>query len=652
MHNPKYRADIDGLRGVAVLLVVVFHAFPKEVPAPGGFVGVDIFFVISGFLISSVVFTSMEAGTFALREFWARRIRRLGPALLLVLATSLLAGWCLLLPTELEQLGQHVAAGALFVSNLLLVFEAGYFDTGSDLKPMLHLWSLGVEEQFYVLFPIVALLVLKLRRNFLPIIMMLAGASFCLNLLWMNAHPIGNFYLPLTRFWEILAGVILFLIIRKSGDSRIEGKTPRIWTAIANPELRSVLGLVVLVSSVIIVSDTQPYPGIQALLPVLAAMLLISAGESTFCNRKILSARPLVWLGLISFPLYLWHWPILSFSRIIYGQEPPLLDRSLMVVLALVLSWATYIWVEKPIRQLRISFRLITSLSSVFVVIVAMGLITSFQQGFPNRSAETKASAEFIGNLWEYSSNDLCNTTYDFPEREAIPWFFCITNSDKTPDVLILGNSYANQLYPGLVQNDAFGHLTFLSIGICGPTFEDPPNKSLQCKAQQQFIYDIFLSGDEPTRFVILASMPPQGEWNDEYLAQLRKPISFFESHGAKVIVFSPHLTPGYSINSCFARPLVPAANDCIEPIEIWEEAAKDFEIFSEKIRQSNPKVLFFDQNGVFCEFEDCRFRTVEGIPLYRDESFHLTEFASLEIGRDFQTWVIGSLPELISNGR
>ena len=176
MHSPKYRPDIDGLRGLAVLLVVLYHAWPNEVP--GGFVGVDIFFVISGFLISSVVFTSMEAGTFTLKKFWARRIRRLGPALLVVLAASLVAGWFLLLPTELEQLGRHVAAGVLFVSNLLLIFDAGYFDTGSELKPMLHLWSLGVEEQFYLLFPIVALMALKLRSKFLPIMVTLALASF------------------------------------------------------------------------------------------------------------------------------------------------------------------------------------------------------------------------------------------------------------------------------------------------------------------------------------------------------------------------------------------------------------------------------------------------------------------------------------------
>ena len=653
MHSPKYRADIDGLRGVAVLLVVLYHAWPNEFP--GGFVGVDIFFVISGFLISSVVFTSMEAGTFTLKEFWARRIRRLGPALLVVLAASLIAGWFLLLPTELEQLGRHVAAGVLFVSNFLLIFEAGYFDTGSELKPMLHLWSLGVEEQFYLIFPIVALMALRLRRDFLPIMVMLALASFALNLIWMNTHPIGNFYSPLTRFWEILAGVILFLAIRKSGEARKIGENSKAWKLITHPGFRSVVGLVVLTAAVVVVSDAQPYPGIQALLLVLAAVLLISAGENTFLNRKILSARPLVWLGLISFPLYLWHWPVLSFSRIILGQDPPLWAKVTLIVLAIVLSWATYKWVEKPMRHLRISKRLITFVTSASAIVLTAGLLMSFQQGFPDRSPETKeaklASAYFVGPLWEYSSNELCNDRYDFPERGVLPWWFCMTNSNETPDVVILGNSYANQIYPGLVQNGAFDDLTFLSIGICDPTWQEHTELLMQCKLQQQHIYDIFLSADEPIRFVILGGMPVKGQWDDEYLVKLGRSISFFERQGARVIVFSPHLIPEYGISSCYARPLIPATQDCIESTEIRDIAASDFKTFSEGIRDSNPEVLFFDQNSVFCDFEECRFKTEEGIPLYRDENFHLSEFASIEVGRDFQTWVIGALPELLSKG-
>jgi hypothetical protein len=224
-----------------------------------------------------------------------------------------------------------------------------------------------------------------------------------------------------------------------------------------------------------------------------------------------------------------------------------------------------------------------------------------------------------------------------------------MTNSNETPDVVILGNSYANQIYPGLVQNEAFDNLTFLSIGICDPTWQEHPELLMQCESQQQHIHEIFLSADEPIRFVILGGMPVKGQWDDEYLVKLGRSISFFERQGAKVIVFSPHLIPEYGISSCYARPLIPATQDCIESTEIRDIAAKDFQAFSERIRLSNPEVLFFDQNSVFCDSDECRFKTEDGIPLYRDENFHLSEFASIEVGRDFQTWVIGSLPELLS---
>jgi hypothetical protein len=171
----------------------------------------------------------------------------------------------------------------------------------------------------------------------------------------------------------------------------------------------------------------------------------------------------------------------------------------------------------------------------------------------------------------------------------------------------------------------------------------------MKCKLQQHYIYDIFLSADEPIKFVILGGLPVKGKWDDEYLVNLGRSISFFEGQGAKVIVFSPHLIPEYVINSCYARPLIPATQDCIESTEIRDIAARDFMTFSERIRESNPEVLFFDQNSVFCNFEECIFKTEEGIPLFRDENFHLSEFASIEVGRDFHTWVIGSLPELLS---
>lgn len=205
-----YRADIDGLRAIAVLAVVGFHAFPDYFP--GGFVGVDVFFVISGFLISSIIFREVGRSTFRLPQFYARRIRRIFPALLIVLVACLLFGWFALLPDELEHLGKHVAAAATFVSNLALWQESGYFDRAAELKPLLHLWSLGVEEQFYLVWPMLLLLLWKRQQNIAITIVLLTLTSFMLSIALGQQSPSANFYFPFSRFWELGLGCLLAVV--------------------------------------------------------------------------------------------------------------------------------------------------------------------------------------------------------------------------------------------------------------------------------------------------------------------------------------------------------------------------------------------------------------------------------------------------------
>ena len=207
LSHPQYRHDIDGLRAIAVLSVVAFHAFPVWVK--GGYIGVDVFFVISGFLISTIIFENLEKGTFSFGEFYARRIKRIFPALTLVLVASLIIGWLVLLPDELNQLGKHVVAGAGFVSNLVLWSEAGYFDNSADTKPLLHLWSLGVEEQFYIIWPLLLWLASRQHFSLSTLVILIALFSFTFNINAVSQDPVATFYSPLTRFWELLCGTLL-----------------------------------------------------------------------------------------------------------------------------------------------------------------------------------------------------------------------------------------------------------------------------------------------------------------------------------------------------------------------------------------------------------------------------------------------------------
>ena len=286
-----YRADIDGLRAIAVLAVIGFHANPAAVP--GGFVGVDIFFVVSGFLITSLILTKLRDGSFSFMEFYARRIRRLFPALVVVLLATWILGWFILPPTEYAALGRHTLAGAAFAANILSYSEVGYFDVPAAAKPLLHLWSLGVEEQFYIVFP--ALLLLLWRYRAIGLSLALIGiVSFALNIALVRHHPAFTFYLPLTRFWEFMAGGLLACsyLLRESFrlPTRFELSGPR-WRDVA-----AATGLLLIVAGLALTSE-ECFPGWWAVLPVGGTFLIIAAGPQAWLNRTALAHPKLVFVG-------------------------------------------------------------------------------------------------------------------------------------------------------------------------------------------------------------------------------------------------------------------------------------------------------------------------------------------------------------------
>jgi len=381
--HPTYRSDIDGLRALAVLSVVFFHAFPEVLP--GGFTGVDVFFVISGFLISTILYSNLEAGRFSIFDFYGRRIRRIFPALILVLASCYALGWFILLPDEFAQLGKHMAGGAGFVQNFILWGESGYFDNSAETKPLLHLWSLGIEEQFYIVWPILLWLGYRLRLNLLSITVLIAIISFALNIRGINVTKdlTATFYSPQTRFWELLIGgtaayLTLYPSIKfKHGISRVLKSVHNAWIAIvwdsqkqiekqalasaftatearlkyfSSANLYSIAGLLLLIAGMIFINKHRAFPGWWALMPTIGAVLLIIAGPLAVINRTLLSNKIMVALGLISYPLYLWHWAILSYLRIMQGEVPLWWHRVLAVLLAVGLSILTYKFIEKPIR--------------------------------------------------------------------------------------------------------------------------------------------------------------------------------------------------------------------------------------------------------------------------------------------------------------
>ncbi len=368
-HETHYRADIDGLRAVAVLAVVFYHAFPKSLP--GGFVGVDVFFVISGYLISGILLRDIADTCFSLRRFYARRIRRIVPALLPVLAAVLGYGFVVLLPAELARLGADTAGSAGFVANLMLWQQAGYFDRATEAKPLMHLWSLGVEEQFYVLWPL-ALWGLGNRARTGAALLAIAVLSFLLNLALAAQNPTADFYSPFTRLWELACGALLaWRAHRHSADL---------------PAVASLGGLAAIAAAVFLFgAAASAYPGWWALLPVLGTAALI--GTTPSAPAKTWLAHPAaVALGRISYPLYLWHWPLFSYAFILRRGRPPTALMALALVAASVLlAAATYAWVERPLRFGPRRKAKVLALSAALGGIGIAGLAVWMAHGFPDR---------------------------------------------------------------------------------------------------------------------------------------------------------------------------------------------------------------------------------------------------------------------------
>jgi peptidoglycan/LPS O-acetylase OafA/YrhL len=443
--HPKYRADIDGLRAIAILSVVIFHAFPNALP--GGFIGVDIFFVISGFLISSIIFANLEQNSFSLADFYNRRIKRIFPALVLVLLSCYAAGWVLFFADEFDQLGWHMVGGASFVSNLMLWKESGYFDSVAEKKPLMHLWSLAIEEQFYIIWPLLMALVWKRKWNFLLLTAIVAIVSFGFNIHYIGQHnTTAAFYSPASRFWELtIGGVLAYLSLHR----------PQ-WLGQRHHQA-SVLGFALLAAGLIFIDRDRDFPGAWALLPTLGAFFLIAAGPQGVLNQHLLSQRLMTWFGLISYPLYLWHWPILSLARIVHAEPLPAPARAGAMVLATALAWLTVKLVEKPLRFGQHGRAKTTALAALMVVVAALGALAHVTGGLRSRSLP--ARHPLLTQRVDPSSAHA-------PACQRDIFLKPCEDTGRPFTTMIMGDSHGNHLYDGLAEAT---HDTTVAATTCMP---------------------------------------------------------------------------------------------------------------------------------------------------------------------------------------
>lgn len=374
MRSGTHRSDIEGLRGVAVLSLLAIHCFPSM--AMGSYIGIDIFFVLSGYLITELVLRSLRAQAFSLRAFYSRRVRRILPALCVVLLACLLFGVVFTLPTDARALGRQVGIASLFLSNFLGWTQAGSFEQALAGSPLLHLWSLAFEMQFYLLWPVALALAAEKRARVLLLIGATLAASFALHWVSIDARPIANFFLPWGRWWEFMAGALLGALTL-SDPGHAFGKA-RSWLEQGTPTARRVgdllawAGAISLLCAFSLIEHGDRLPAWWALLPVVGTLALLAAGPHAWINRQVLSNSVLRFYGLISYPLYLWHWPLLSFPTVLGVSLTN--DVRLMVLLAsVVLAALTYELVEKPVRSAAANARSALALGAMLGLVAALG---------------------------------------------------------------------------------------------------------------------------------------------------------------------------------------------------------------------------------------------------------------------------------------
>lgn len=420
--------------------MVLYHAFPNLVP--GGFIGVDVFFVISGFLITTIILKSLFKKDFSLKSFYSRRIRRLFPALLVVLVLTMVLGWLVLFPDEYRQAANHVKYSAFYWLNFRLIGELGYFDVESHYKPLLHLWSLSIEEQYYVFWPVIVLLIVRFSREYLlPFILVIALLSFAANIYYVKDYPNEVYFHTLTRVWQLAAGSALAIwMLDKNSVSNI-------------PML--IIGVALILSGAWIISDQSIYPGWLALLPTIGAIFVILS-SSCFANWM-----GLVKVGLISYPLYLWHWVILSFVTIYLGRQPDNLETFFGVLLSLGLAYLTWISVER-VRYVQSAYIPIFLLMGLISIGVA-GAYIKKNDGLPDRGHLDYLKQVNLQFERTPHIDDKCENLVRQKLSSERLFYYCRSDAIKSSKIIaVIGDSHAHAIFPGIVEearNRGYGTL-------------------------------------------------------------------------------------------------------------------------------------------------------------------------------------------------
>lgn len=623
-----YRPAVDGLRGIAVLAVLGFHAFTEYVP--GGFVGVDVFFVVSGYLITSIILGDLQRGAFSFARFYARRIRRLFPTLTLVLVASLGLGWLVLLPDEFTLLGKHTAAAALFVANVAFWRETGYFDVAAEFKPLLHLWSLGVEEQFYLLWPVLLVALWKRTSLLLVTLWGLVLVSLGLSASLASAAPDAGFYSPFSRFWELGFGCLL-AVQKQTTPNASPTKPPQHLTW---GDLIPAAGLIMIVTSMFAFDHSTPFPSWRALLPAVGTLLVLAAPEEAWFQRRVLGGPVLVYVGLISYALYLWHWPLLSFANILYAGLPPASVRWTVLLSSIALAALTYHLLEVPIRRRR-QFRINAGLVAAAAVACLSGLAVYTTAGFPERFEVDLQALRHGPRI-----DALCRSQLG----EDLRINYCRTTHARPPDILVLGDSKAQAIYEAIAPLFASEHAVMLlgrggcppllNVGMRGfdPNEQECPEtwRALVNYVQRARPEVIVLVGSgsflmtRPEIELRSTSSHSQQNKKETFKHGLRELMTELTQASRVIHVTETPIFP--SSPSCMLRPVRLPSTNCELDLDrsLVESDMSDYNEALAELQRTLPAVLFVNAVDILCTTSECS-QWPAGSPLLYSDHIHLS---------------------------
>ena len=529
----KYRAEIDGLRALAVVPVILFHA--EFELFSGGFVGVDVFFVISGYLITTILIEDIENQRFSLVNFYERRARRILPALFFVMLVCIPFAWMWMLPSQMKDFSQSLVAVSLFASNVLFWRESGYFDAAAEEKPLLHTWSLAVEEQYYVLFPIFLFLAWRYGKNrVFWMIVVMASISLLLSEWGWRNKATANFYLAPTRAWELFAGAIAAFIVQKNG--------------VQKNNFLALFGLAAIIFSIFAYDESTPFPSVYALVPVLGVVLLVLYADKETLAAKLLSTKAFVGVGLISYSAYLWHQPLFAFSRIWMIDNPPNFLMLILCIASIALAYTSWRFVEKPFRSSSIKpSYLLRIIIPIWIFLFVFGALsveplkdyTAKQREYLPWLSFTETA--LFEQQWEVGACYIENGTSLWSDFEFED---CISINSNGANVVLLGDSHAAQLASSIREIENV-NLTNLASSGCRPLLNTAHNygSDRECLRRNSYFFNDFLNERKSKIDVIVLA----ARWQSNELAELTETLVYLNKLGVNVVLVGG--SPWFSTN-------------------------------------------------------------------------------------------------------